>query len=564
IQDRLLLQGQFSAQYHQSGKWQCEISNDQSEAVSAPKVRLSIEPYKITSSIPEFKLSAKAESQIIDAAYMLKVPAVQIASTAESIQIPQLTLEGTAQISNGAARASGVTFDLRAPNTGLKLEGTDIKISDLSISGKLNRRDDRLITLDGLLQISGAGGIFSNLNISFSSARAKIPFKWPLVEKSAQGRVSIANLKYNSMNLGSLISFIRQSPAGFVFEGRHQSTLLPRMILAFTGESRLFRAGSAKTSIHFDLQRPGGAANIELGKLFPAAAGVRLNGKLQLSGDIALSSGGFSGRVKADFANGNLLLGKNKLALEGLRMSLSLPELPKLRSAPRQQIYFNKISLGDIVAQKGRIDFQIESASSLLIEKMHFIWCEGNVESQAMRISPGIEDYRLTFHCDRLSLAKVLEQFGAAAASGRGSVNGRIPLQYTHGKIRFEDGFLFSTPGEGGKIHLTGTDILTAGIPPNTNQYVQMELAREALKDYDYSWAKLNINSEGEELLLQMQMDGKPARTLPFVYRKDIGGFMKVEADAKGSKFQGIRLDVNFRLPLDKLMQYKELIEMIK
>jgi hypothetical protein len=91
-----------------------------------------------------------------------------------------------------------------------------------------------------------------------------------------------------------------------------------------------------------------------------------------------------------------------------------------------------------------------------------------------------------------------------------------------------------------------------------------MELAREALKDYDYSWAKLNINSEGEELLLQMQMDGKPARTLPFVYRKDIGGFMKVEADAKGSKFQGIRLDVNFRLPLDKLMQYKELIEMIK
>ena len=69
----------------------------------------------------------------------------------------------------------------------------------------------------------------------------------------------------------------------------------------------------------------------------------------------------------------------------------------------------------------------------------------------------------------------------------------------------------------------------------------QMELAREALKDYDYDWAKLNITSEGEELLLQMQMDGKPAKTLPFVYRKDIGGFMKVEANAKGSKFQGIR-----------------------
>ena len=91
-----------------------------------------------------------------------------------------------------------------------------------------------------------------------------------------------------------------------------------------------------------------------------------------------------------------------------------------------------------------------------------------------------------------------------------------------------------------------------------------MELAREALKDYDYSWAKLNITSEGEELLLQMQMDGKPAKMLPFVYKKDIGGFMKVEANAKGSKFQGIRLDVNFRLPLNQLLQYKELIEMIQ
>ncbi len=59
-------------------------------------------------------------------------------------------------------------------------------------------------------------------------------------------------------------------------------------------------------------------------------------------------------------------------------------------------------------------------------------------------------------------------------------------------------------------------------------------------------------------------MDGKPAKLLPFVYRKDIGGFIKVEAGSKGSKFQGIRLDVNFRLPLNKLLQYKDLIEMIE
>ena len=564
IQDPLLLQGQYWAQYHQSGNWQCEISDNPSEAGSAQKVRLFIEPYKITSSIPQFKLSAKAASQVIDATYILKVPGVRIASVNEAIQLPQLSLKGTAQIAKGTDRASGVTFDLRAPNTGIKLEGAEIKITDISLSGKLNSQIDRLIDLDGVMQISGAGGVFSDLNASFSKARGKVPFKWPPAGKSAKGSVSIANLKFKGMNLGGLKSVIRQTPTGFAFEGRHRSTLLPRMALAFSGESRLFHSGPAETSVQVDLSRPGGAPDIEVGKFFPGAAGVRLNGKLQLKGDLTLNTAGFSGMVRADFAKGNLLVDKNKLALEGIRMSLDFPELPKIRSAPGQQIHFNKISIGDIVAENGKIDFQIESARSFLIEKIHFKWCNGNVETQSIRLSTGVEDYRMTLYCDRLNLAKVLEQFGAAQAEGRGTVSGRIPLQYTKAKIRFDDGFLFSTPGEGGKIYLSGTDILTAGIPPDTPQFVQMELAAAALKDYDYSWAKLNITTEGEELLLQMQMDGKPAKTLPFVYKKDIGGFIKLEAGSKGSKFQGIRLDVNFRLPLNKMLQYKGLMKMIQ
>ena len=84
------------------------------------------------------------------------------------------------------------------------------------------------------------------------------------------------------------------------------------------------------------------------------------------------------------------------------------------------------------------------------------------------------------------------------------------------------------------------------------------------MEDYDYSWAKLNITTEGEDVLLKMQLDGKPANPLPFVYRKDIGSFAKIEAGVEGSRFQGIRLDVNFRLPLNKIMQYKDLIQMIQ
>jgi hypothetical protein len=252
-----------------------------------------------------------------------------------------------------------------------------------------------------------------------------------------------------------------------------------------------------------------------------------------------------------------------QLAIKGVQMSLSMPDLPDVRSAPGQQIRFSELSLGDLTTENGIMDFQIESLQSLLIEKIHFSWSGGKVDTQALRFSRGIEDYHVVLYCDRLNLARVLEQFGAAAAEGDGTVSGRIPIRYTKGGLSFNDGFLFSTPGAGGKIHLTGTEILTAGIPPDTPQFAQMELAREALKDYDYSWAKLRLNSEGENLLLQMQMDGKPAKTLPFVYKKELGGFIRVEAESEGSRFQGIRLDVNFRLPLNQLLQYKDLIKMI-
>ncbi len=564
IRDPLPLQARFSAQYLDPENWQWELADQNPKPTSARAVRLEFEPYTLTFAPPGYYLSAKAVTGRIDAVYTLRAPAVQISSATDSIRIPEVELKGETDIVRNEKASSRFTFELRAPNTGIKSTGAEIKISEFSVSGKLNSDDVRHIRLDGVMQFAGAGSKFSGLNARFNGARGEIPFKWPVEEKTEKGSVSIGELIYKDMNFGDLKSNIRQTPTGFAFEGQHQSSLVPNLKLDFTGESRLFNVASKGSNVRVELSRPGSAPEIDLGKLFPQAKGFRINGQFDLNGDFAIDGRGFSGKLRADLNDGRLSSPQNKLALEGIRMSLNFPELPRIRSAPGQSIQFRKFSLGDLITERGSVDFQIESARSFLIEKMRFLWCEGSVETQSMRLSPGVEDYRITFYCDRLNLAKVLEQFGAAAAEGRGAVNGRIPLQYAGGKISFDDGFLFSTPGDGGKIRLTGTDILTAGIPPNTPQFVQVELAREALKDYDYTWAKLNITSQGEELLLQMQMDGKPAKTLPFVYRKDIGGFVKVEADAKGSKFQGIRLDVNFRLPLNKLLQYKGLINMMK
>jgi hypothetical protein len=91
-----------------------------------------------------------------------------------------------------------------------------------------------------------------------------------------------------------------------------------------------------------------------------------------------------------------------------------------------------------------------------------------------------------------------------------------------------------------------------------------VDLAREALKDYAYSWAKLGLASEGEDFVMRLQFDGKPANPLPFIYKKEIGSFVPRRGRAQGSIFQGIGLDVNLRLPLNQLLQYKDIVNMIQ
>jgi len=124
-------------------------------------------------------------------------------------------------------------------------------------------------------------------------------------------------------------------------------------------------------------------------------------------------------------------------------------------------------------------------------------------------------------------------------------------VRYSGGSLTFDNGYLYSTPGEKGVLHIQGTEILTAGVPPGTPQYGQLDLAAEALKDFAYEWAKIRLNTQQDELVVSLELDGKPEKPLPFTFNRDIGGFARVTGNSPGSVFQGIRLDVNFRQLLE-------------
>jgi len=160
-------------------------------------------------------------------------------------------------------------------------------------------------------------------------------------------------------------------------------------------------------------------------------------------------------------------------------------------------------------------------------------------------------------------MTQLLKQMGAFDAEGSGTLNGRIPVIYSNGNISFDNGFLFSTPGSGGKVMIANSDRITAGIPMDNPQFAQLDLAQEALKDFDYQWAKLVFNTFEDTLDVKMELNGKPSKILPFEYKKELGGFARVDASSPGSQFQGIQLDVNLKLPFNDVMKFGNRIKSI-
>ena len=545
-------------------QWRFALANGDAKHNAQKQTAFQYHQSRVSFKKPIVELSARGVRGLYDMTYKLQVPAVRVASESVNIFFPRFVLTGETKL-NADPPPGGVSkFNLDLSGAVVTAPSATIKLKRLSMSGRMARDKQGKQKMSGRLRFADTRLEGNPENLALRGAQGSIPFEFPASSSGQKGMISIKNTQFNQLDLGSVQADIRQTASGLSFSGKLQNPILPALAVKFSGTSDFQNAADHQTRASFTISYPQTGPEIDLGKFLPAAEGFTFSGKLWEQGDIVIGNNGWKAAAKSRVHNGTLRHRKNKIAVEGIQTELLIPDLIKLQSAPGQKLRFARASLGDMTMDNGEIDFQIESPQSFLIEKSHFIWCNGNVDAPAIRFKAGIEDYQLILYCDRLDLAKVLEQFGAASVEAGGELNGRIPIQYKNGQLSFKDGFLFTTPGQTGKIRMKDTEILTAGIPPGTSQYVQLELARKALEDYDYTWAKLNLTTEGEDLLLNMQLDGKPAQSLPFVYRKDIGGFAKVEADVQGSTFQGIRLDVNFRLPLNKIMQYQELIQMIQ
>jgi len=209
------------------------------------------------------------------------------------------------------------------------------------------------------------------------------------------------------------------------------------------------------------------------------------------------------------------------------------------------------MEIGNLKFTDGRVTFRVEDTETVFIEQSRLTWCGGKVESGSLRISLKNPELSTTLYCDRLQFTELLSQLGITDAEGDGSLNGRLPLEFNGRELVFDDGFLFSTPGNGGIVRFTNTAMLRQSLP-ETGQAAHLEYSMQAMENFSYNWTKLTFNSKGDDLQISMQIDGKPTTPLPFGYSNG-----QLVQTAAGSGIQHpIRLDVNFHLPFAQMFKY--------
>lgn len=395
-------------------------------------------------------------------------------------------------------------------------------------------------------------------NVRLSGVQLELPVTWPYDENvERKGSLGLDEISFDANNLGSLTAQIIQEGKGLAFDGFLRSPLFPGEKISLNGNLRLPEDQNSYGELAFSLVDTNIAMS-NLTSILPALQGMSGNGTVNAQGNLAISSCGLSGQADLALKNGSLYLEEAETELEDIGFSLRLPTLPNITSAPRQQITIGTIKKKKFVINNVKTWYQIESPTSLFIEKISGHWSGGRVFTSSFRLQKGQDELDVALFCDRLELSSILSQFNLAEAGGEGKLSGRVPLVYNEGKFFVDDGFLFSTPGEKGHLKIKQSKYLETTIPANVPQFSPLHFAGAALADFEYNWAKLQINSEKENLLLKLKVDGKPKDKLPFRFDTKKNAFVRLEDESKGGIDQPIRLDVNFNVPVNEMFQYKD------
>ena len=417
----------------------------------------------------------------------------------------------------------------------------------------------RLEKHDGRYLLTGSGMSMSNPTLKLSAEAINLVIPLPATEK-LPATLNVDKIRLDTHELGIFRSSFYGRGRGLHLSGDFENKLIPGARIDFRG-SVTPRPGEMPDML-FEVNVPPWSPKqpIALSKIRPEFGDATFTGVVSLGGAARFEGGKLTTGVQLLLENGLFDWPELPFKAEGIRVDLRFNDLLSFNTPAGQTLRVAKIRSGNLEFSDLLVLFDLSSKEQATLERASINWCGGTVMVHTIRLNPAnFANLAINtdVYCENLSLAELVSQLELSRASGEGVLFGKIPVRFSSRRgLSIDSSYLYTRPGGSNTIKLTDPEQIAGGMAGAALQQSQLDFALEALKDFTYSWAKLNFTTEQENLVLSLQFDGKPNQALPFAYDEESG---QLKRDPAGrALFEGIQLNINTRLPLNRLLRISE------
>ncbi|MCP4214090.1 MAG: hypothetical protein GY765_05500 [bacterium] len=355
-----------------------------------------------------------------------------------------------------------------------------------------------------------------------------------------EGTIDIQSLAVSGFTLGRIRGKIRQSNRTLQLSGEIL-TAVEQLRLKLSGAASYTKnGGGLKYSVAFSMPTATLPIDTDLALLHPMFQGMTLSGELYAGGIIAYNPNAdkvfqSEGQLKAKNIALVLVGEEDNITVNGVNTDIRFTDLMEMVSQKKQVLRFSDIDMHGFKVTDGSFVFNIESPDSIFIEKGEGRIFLGKVMTRSFRYQPGKGDISTALYCDRLDFDRLINRLmEQEIAFGDAELNGLIPVEVSGGTFKIADGYLYSTPGIKGNIKFTDSSMISGGVL----------LVEEAVKDFNYDWIKVQMDSDGERLNVTLFLDGVPADKLPLTLNSKTKDIVRDKKGRKTLNLKGLLLEL--------------------
>ncbi len=454
---------------------------------------------------------------------------------------------------------------LSGSSKSLKIEDAELTTGGIRLEAYGGRFDAPLLRLykaNGRFLIAGSGMTFNDPERAIAVSDIALTIPLP-PDGEMPGSFRAGSIRFGERELGKIDSSFQLQGRDVKLRGNAETPFAPGAGIDFRGF--VHPKSGAAPDLLFEVNLPTYTppAPLKLEDYVPGIGRATGNASVALGGALRYEEGQLTTGVHLFLSNGTFAMPENDLSLEGVSLDLRFNDLLAATTPPSQKLTVKKISAGKINISDLQINFEVKSPTLTVIESARFDWCGGELYMRSLPIRTNQQVWETVFYCENLNFAQLLTETGMTSSKidGDGVLFGKLPVRVSRRNgISFDTGYLYTRPGKEGTLKIANPEQLVTGSGAVMRQ-AQIEFASEALRDFRYNWIKLDLRSEKGELIVALQLDGRPAGPLPFTTDEETG---QLRRDPNGrANFQGIQLNINTRLPLNRFLKINEKLQTI-